>query len=117
MLSASAYSFKAKSRLAISLSWVGGYVNTVALLICGETVSHMTGNTTHLGQSVSALLTGGPGAPPSLLFFAFVIFAFLSGAASSGLMTETARLRGARSKFILPMTVEALLLTAFALVE
>ena len=35
MLSARAYSFRQKSRLAISLSWVGGYTNIVVFLATG----------------------------------------------------------------------------------
>ena len=43
MLSARAYSFRQKSKLAISLSWIGGYVNTVLFLICGSFAAHMSG--------------------------------------------------------------------------
>src|SRR5688572_1050441 len=50
MLSASAYSFRQKSRLAISLSWVAGYTNVILLILCGVVVAHATGNVTHLGQ-------------------------------------------------------------------
>src|SRR4051794_27316209 len=46
MLSARAYSFRQKSKLAISLSWVGGYTNVVLFLACGTFSSHMTGNAT-----------------------------------------------------------------------
>ena len=34
MLSSTAYSFRQKSRLAISLSWVGGYVNIIGFMAC-----------------------------------------------------------------------------------
>ena len=34
MLSASAYSFRQKSRLAISLSWIAGYTNIIAFIMC-----------------------------------------------------------------------------------
>ncbi len=50
MLSASAYSFRQKSRLAISLSWVAGYTNVITFILCGVVVAHATGNVTHLGQ-------------------------------------------------------------------
>jgi hypothetical protein len=43
MLSARAYSFRMKSRLAISLGWIGGYTNVVSLVILGVMSSHVTG--------------------------------------------------------------------------
>ena len=43
MLSARAHHSVRKSRLAISLSWVGGYTNVVLYAFCGEFVSNMTG--------------------------------------------------------------------------
>jgi hypothetical protein len=33
MLSAHAYSFRQKSRLAISLSWIAGYTNVITLIV------------------------------------------------------------------------------------
>jgi uncharacterized membrane protein YoaK (UPF0700 family) len=109
MLSAKAYSFRQKSKLAISLSWIGGYTNAVALLASHTTVSHVTGNTTWFGQAMMA--RDGK----AVLFLGFMVLAFFCGAALSGLMTEGARRRGWRSKYILPMLVEALLLGVFAL--
>ena len=123
MLSARAYSFRMKSRLAISLSWVGGYVNVIGWMFCGSAVSHMSGNATHLGQSIAALLEslfGGSGSSGEsrfggLMYFGSLVVCFLIGAASSGLMTEWARRRASRSKFILPMAVECLALGAFTI--
>src|SRR5437762_864100 len=117
MLSARAYSFRMKSRLAISLSWIGGYVNTIAWLQCGVAVSHMSGNATHFGQAIARLVRSKNrlDAVGSMLFFGFLLGVFLIGAALSGLLTESARRRGARSKFIVPMAVEAALLTIFTL--
>lgn len=113
MLSARAYSFRAKSRLAISLSWIGGYVNAIAWMTCGAMVSHMSGNATHFGQALIDLLTWktwyGVG------FFGMLLGCFLLGAMLSGMMIETARRQGARSKFILPMAVEAVLLGIFTI--
>jgi len=40
MLSSQAYSLRQKSRLAISLSWIAGYTNAIAVLFCARTVSH-----------------------------------------------------------------------------
>src|SRR5262245_39809938 len=108
MLSARAYSFAHKSRLAISLSWVGGYTNVVALLACHTFVTHVTGTLTTFGKRlvehdwVAALFTG------------FRWLTFLAGAAASGWMTEGARRRGLASKYVQPVAAEAVLLTFFA---
>jgi uncharacterized membrane protein YoaK (UPF0700 family)/anti-anti-sigma regulatory factor len=98
-----------KSRLAISLSWIGGYVNVVALLHCGHVLSHQTGNTTWFGE---AAVRGGWSAAA---MFGFLVLIFFLGAVGSSLMTEWADRRSVRSKYILPMAVEALLLIIFAL--
>jgi uncharacterized membrane protein YoaK (UPF0700 family) len=108
MLSAQAYSFHQKSKLAISLSWVGGYTNIVGLLALGTVISHMTGLTTTFGHDAVA------GKWDTAAFFGFIVFTFWLGAISSAVMTETARRRGARSKYMVPMTVEAVTLTALA---
>jgi uncharacterized membrane protein YoaK (UPF0700 family) len=110
MLSASAYSFRQKSRLAISLSWVAGYTNVILLILCGVVVAHTTGNVTHLGQYLAerdfarAWRIGG-----------FLVLLFFGGAVASALMTEGARRQGATSKYILPMAVQALLLGAIGI--
>ena len=109
MLSARAYSFRQKSRLAISLSSVGGYVNLVALLACGAVVSHVTGNATRVGEAM------GNGRVAMAVFFLFLIGAFFIGAVVSALMTESARRRGKASKYVWPMALEAALLLLFAI--
>lgn len=109
MISAQAYSFRQKSRLAISLSWIGGYTNVVALIACHATVSHMTGATTSFGEAVA---NGDHG---TAYFLGFLLITFFAGACLSGLMTEGARRRGIRSKYILPMLIEAILLLIFAI--
>jgi uncharacterized membrane protein YoaK (UPF0700 family) len=109
MLSAQAYSFRLQSRLAISLSWVGGYTNVIALLAMGTVVSHMTGPITYFGRGV------GQGDFKQAGFFAFLILTFTLGAALSAFITESAKRRGWRSKFMLPIGLEALLLTVFCL--
>jgi uncharacterized membrane protein YoaK (UPF0700 family) len=109
MLSAQAYSFRQKSKLAISLSWIGGYTNVIALLACNTVVSHVTGNTTWFGQAVAGFDWSGA------LFLGFVVLAFWVGAMMSALMTETAKRRGVRSKYIAPLVVEAILLGLFAI--
>src|SRR3954470_7183286 len=96
MLSASAYSFRQKSRLAISLSWVAGYTNVVAFLMCGHiVVSHVTGNITHFGESLAeVVLHPGRGPWREVLYFGFLTAAFFLGAIASAVMTEGARRRG-----------------------
>lgn len=111
MLSARAYSFRQMSRLAISLSWIGGYTNIVAFLSCGSVVSHVTGSATSVGHGA------GAGDLRLAVFYLFLIILFFFGAALSAFMTESARRRGKPSKYVLPMAVEALLLTAFATIS
>ena len=109
MLSARAYSFRQKSKLAISLSWIGGYTNVIAFLAMGTLVSHVTGTTTQFGRWI------GTGDFGHAAFFGFLILAFTSGAALSALLTEGAKRRGWRSKYMLPIGLEALLLVALCL--
>ena len=108
MLSAQAYSFRQKSKLAISLGWVGGYVNVVAFLGCHTMVSHVTGSTTWLGEAVVHRHWGVG------LFMGLILGTFWLGAVLSALMTEGARRMGWRSKYILPLAFEAVLLGALA---
>ena len=108
MLSARAYSFAYKSRLAVSLSWVGGFTNVVALLACGTVVSHVTGTTTYLARAL------GEHAWAAAAFPAMLWLTFLAGAAASAVMTESARRRGMASKYVQPIAVEAVLLGFFA---
>lgn len=108
MLSAQAYSFRMKARLAISLSWIGGYVNAVAFLACGIGVSHVTGSTT------TALLRNVEGQRQLAGYAAFAVAAFFVGTLVSAVLTEGARRAGWRSKYVLPVVLEALLLTLVA---
>ena len=116
MLSAQAYSFRLKSRLAISLSWVAGYTNVILLIACGQTISHQTGNSTHFGNAIGELLLGHRGAKLDLLLFGGIIGMFLLGAVFSGFTTEAARRGGRSSKYSLPITVEAILLALLLLI-
>ena len=106
MLSARAYSFRQKSKLAISLSWIGGYANVILFLTCGAFVSHMTGNSTQFGLSLAHGHAG------QVMHFGLLIGCFWLGACSSAVMTESAQRRGVRSKYVLPMAAEGLLLSA-----
>jgi uncharacterized membrane protein YoaK (UPF0700 family) len=109
MLSAQAYSFRQKSKLAISLSWIGGYVNVVSLLACHTMVSHVTGSTTWFAEAVVGRQWG------TAVFFGMVVLTFWLGAVMSALMTEGARRMGWQSKYILPLAVEAVLLGVLAI--
>jgi uncharacterized membrane protein YoaK (UPF0700 family) len=108
MLSAEAYSFRQKSRLAISLSWIAGYTNVVTLLLTGHVISHMSGNTTVFSSALGARNW------EQVKDIGAVLVSFLLGAAFSGLMTETARRRGMASKYVLPIGVQAILLALLA---
>src|SRR5688572_20043651 len=108
MLSARAYSFRQKSKLAISLSWIGGYANVVLLLSCGTFASHMTGNATRFGE----LLVMRNWALAAQ--FALILVSFWLGAVASAFMTEWAQRGGVRSKYVLPMAVEGALLSVLA---
>lgn len=109
MLSAQAYSFHQKAKLAISLSWIGGYVDAAAFLVCGWFTSHMSGNSTGLGKTLAQYKTADAGV------FAFLLTMFFIGAVVSAVLTEGARVMGMRSKYIAPMAAEALILVVFGL--
>ena len=120
MLSASAYSFRQKSRLAISLSWVAGYTNVITFIACAVVTSHATGNVTHFGKAAADrwLRGGSPGgadAAREALYYGGLVASFFLGAVLSACTTEGARRAGFRSKYILPIALEAALLIALAL--
>ena len=109
MLSARAYSFRKKSRLAISLSWIGGYTNVVSLLACGTVVSHVTGTVTNIGRYIVTGQFAG------LILLVVLVISFGVGAVISAVLTESARHQGNRSKYVLPIAVELVLLAVFGL--
>jgi len=115
MLSASAYSFRMKSRLAISLSWVAGYTNVITFIVCAVVTSHATGNVTHFGKALTDRLTGAYRGEPwavtrETIYFGALVLSFFLGAVVSAFTTEGARRAGFRSKYILPIAIQALLL-------
>ncbi len=109
MLSARAYSFRQKSQLAISLSWIGGYTNVIMFLALGTLVSNVTGTATYFAHSIAVSNFH------RAAFFGFLLCTFTAGAALSGCMTESARRRGWRSKYMLPISLEALLLALLSI--
>ncbi|MGE3171780.1 MAG: DUF1275 family protein [Planctomycetota bacterium] len=109
MFRAPAHSFTQQARLAISLSWIGGYTNALTVLACSQVTSHLTGTLSqaavevaHARWSAAAYLGG-------------LLGMFLFGAFLAGVLTETGRLRRWQSIYVLPIAVEALLLAGFAL--
>jgi uncharacterized membrane protein YoaK (UPF0700 family) len=110
-----AHSFRQQATLAITLAWVAGYTNIITIIVCGSVTSHVTGTASNLGRDVVDAVRGTPHAL-TLAFAAFyLLFTFLVGAILSGVFTEFGKARRWESIYVLPMAVEALLLTIFAL--
>jgi len=110
LLSAQAHSFQQQSRLAISLSWIAGYTNVLTLIVCGQATSHMSGVTSSFGRSIAESRHA------EALYLAALLVAFLGGALLSGLLMEFGRARRWDSMFVLPMSVEAVLLAVYAII-
>lgn len=109
MFLAQAHSFAQQARLAVTLAWIGGYTNILTLLTCGQVTSHVSGTASKLGQDIAE------GAWGLGLYALVLILTFFVGAVLSGVCTELGRRRGWESIYVLPMAVEALLLTLFAI--
>jgi uncharacterized membrane protein YoaK (UPF0700 family) len=103
-----AHSLAQQSRLAITLAWVAGYTNIVAVLTCGRVISYVSGTASDVGQRSVA------GEWREVGLALFLLAAFGAGAAASGMMTEVGKRRGWESIYVLPMACEAALLAAFA---
>jgi uncharacterized membrane protein YoaK (UPF0700 family) len=120
MLSGQAYSFRKKARLAIWLSWISGYTNVYALMVCHILVSHVTGNVTWFARDATLAAAGKPDDigtinAAQILLFAGLVFAFWIGAVLSGLLTQLSRRAGRSSIYLFPIVAEAVLLLIFAL--
>lgn len=109
MFVSQAHSFKQQARLAITLAWVGGYVNIATVLSCGTVSSHMSGITSEVGREIVNGAWGLAG------FALFLLGSFFVGAIVSGACTETGRRRGWESIYVLPIVVETVLLGIFAI--
>ena len=108
MLSAHAYTLRQKARLAVSLAWVGGFVDAVGFLLLLQVfTSNMTGNTATLGRWIAEAR------PDMIAYAAFPILIFFLGAALSGVLTIGGRRLGIRSFYALALSVEVVLLSAF----
>lgn len=106
---AQAHSFVQQARLAITLAWVAGCTNIVAFLTCAQVASHVSGTTSNLGQALAE------GNWSIAAYALFVLAAFYVGAVISGAATEFGRRAGWESIYVLPMAIEAVLLTVFAI--
>lgn len=109
MFVSQAHSFTQQARLAITLAWVAGYTNIVSILACGTATSHVSGTVSQWGRDLMDARWAAAG------FMTFLLITFLTGAALSGLCTETGRRRGWESMYVLPVAIQAALLAAFAL--
>ncbi|MBK9189185.1 MAG: DUF1275 family protein [Phycisphaerales bacterium] len=118
MFVSQAHSYRQQARLAITLAWVAGCTNAIAVLACGEAVSHATGHTTQLGIDLARAATGSWDTlvGSSLVFLVVVLLAFGVGAMLAGFVIELGRRQGWESVYVLPMSLEAACLAAFAIV-
>ena len=110
VLSTSAYTFRQKARLAVSLAWVGGFVDAVGFLVLLNIfTSNMTGNTAQAGRFLAELQwrDAFAAAIPVVMFF--------SGAAFSGLLTTGGARMGIRSVYALALSFEVAMLGIFVL--
>ena len=108
MLVNRAHTLILQARLAISLAWVAGYVNVVAVMTCGFVVSHLTGNASALGRELVMSQWNGAA------LVAVLLLAFFAGAFVSGFAIELGRQRNWSSIYVLPAAIELALLVAFA---
>jgi uncharacterized membrane protein YoaK (UPF0700 family) len=108
MLAVTAYTLRQKARLAVSLAWIGGFVDAVGFVLLARMfTSNMTGNTALLG----AQLVVGNG--QEAFHAGFAILMFLCGAMLSGVLTIGGRRIGIKSIYSLALSVEVVLLAAF----
>jgi uncharacterized membrane protein YoaK (UPF0700 family) len=112
---AQAHSFTQQARLAITLAWVAGYTNVVAILACGHVASHVSGTTSDLGHHFVEALRGR-GTPWSVVGSGLLLVGtFFVGAMVSGFATEFGRRRNWESIYVLPMAIQSALLALFAI--
>lgn len=108
MFVSQAHSFTQQARLAITLAWVAGYTNILTILTCNTATSHVSGTVSNWGLDIV------DGRWRLAAFTSYLLLTFLIGAMLSSFCIETGRRRGWESIYVLPITVQAILLAAFA---
>src|SRR5690606_11505473 len=103
MLAAGAYSFRQKSKLAIALSWIGGYVNVVALIATTHVVSHATGNATTFAERLTQARWH------DALILTLILACFTAGAMLAAIMTHQDRRRASSASYVRPIAAQAIL--------
>ena len=108
MLYVTAYTLRQKARLAVSLAWIGGFVDADGFIVLVRMfTSNMTGNTALLGAQLVV------GNWDEAFNAGFAILMFLFGCILSGLLTTGGKRLGIKSIYSLALSVEVLLLAAF----
>jgi uncharacterized membrane protein YoaK (UPF0700 family) len=96
-------------RLGRSLAFVAGAVNAGGFFAVGQYTSHMSGIVSALADNAAL------GRLPLMLAGLASLAAFFLGAATSAILINWGRRRGAHSRYALPLMLEAALLLAFGL--
>jgi uncharacterized membrane protein YoaK (UPF0700 family) len=96
-------------RLGRSLAFVAGAANAGGFLAVGQYTSHMTGLVSALADH--AVL----GDMDLVIACVCAVLAFTAGSATSAILINWGRLRGAQSEYALPLMLEAALLLVFGL--
>jgi len=96
-------------RLGRSLAFVAGAVNAGGFFAVGQYTSHMTGIVSSVADNAAL------GEVHLVLAGVASLLAFLLGAATSAILINWGRRRGAHSLYALPLIVEAALLLCFGL--
>lgn len=96
-------------RLGRALAFVAGAVNAGGFFAVGQYTSHMSGIVSALADNAAL------GDMALLLAGTISLFAFFLGAATSAILINWGRRRGAHSRYALPLMLEAALLMVFGL--
>ena len=98
-----------EAQLALTLTFVAGAINAGGFMVVGHYTSHMSGIVSamadHVALGMGALAAAG----------LVALLSFMAGAAHSAWLINFGRRLGLRSRFALPLLVEAGLLLAFGL--
>ena len=106
-----ARSINTDSRLACTLAFVAGALNTAAFEIVGFFSANMTGNVSSLSDNL-AKANIAPG-----IFFLEIVSVFIFGSAFSTLMINSGRRKNVRAVYALNIIIEGLALVLLGIVE